>query len=655
MRRIRSISALVLAAALPLCAAVTHIYVGERTDFAGGRSFGAAGPYERFTAKAHFAIDPKLPANQLITDIALAPVNEQGLVEFSADVIILKPRDSRKSNGTILFEVPNRGGQGALSMFNFGQGSSNPGDGYLMDQGYTIIWCGWQPDIPRVSVSGLRLYGPAAKGVKGLVRSEIVVDARTNTASLGDRNHVPYAVVNPEDPALRLTVRDGAMGKKTALPRKSWRIDGDNVVLDSGFEPGRVYELVYTSQDPWIIGLGPTAIRDLIAFFKYGGSPSLLFNGESRFMKRAIGFGTSQSGRFLRAFLFYGFNADEKGRKVFDGVWPHVAGAGRGSFNHRFGQPSRDGHPMLNFFYPTDLYPFSDLPQADGARNEGLLDKAIAAKVAPRIFYTNGSYEYWGRTASLIHTTIDGKQDAPLAPDSRAYLLTGTQHGPAAKIARAGTQNLSNPLDYRWHMRGLLQAMNEWVTSGKEPPASSYPRVDKDQLIAASALQFPKIPGAKFPPPTGPLTAYRVDYGPEFYSKGIVANEPPKVGAPFRTLVPQVDRDGNETSGLRSPEQQVPLGSYTGWNVRDEKVGAAGSFYNMVGSFIPFARTKAQREKAGDPRPSIEERYQGREDYLSKIEAAARRLVPERVILESDIEGIKKQAGDRWDWVMSQP
>ncbi len=640
---------------LPLLAAVTHIYVGERTDFAEGKSFGPAGPYERFTAKAHFEIDPKLPANQLITDISLAPVNERGMVEFSADIIVLKPRDSKKGNGTILFEVPNRGGQGALSMFNFGQGSTGAGDGYLMREGYTVIWCGWQPDIPRANAAGLRLYAPNAKGVKGLVRSEIIVDAKTNSAALGDRNHVPYPVLHPEDPSLRLTVRDGALGKRSTVPRKSWRIDGDNVVLETGFEPGRVYELVYTSQDPWIIGLGPAAIRDLISFFKYGGGPSLLFNGESRFMKRAVGFGTSQSGRFLRAYLYYGFNADEKGRKVFDGVWPHVAGAGRGSFNHRFGQPSRDGHPMLNFFYPTDLYPFTDLPQADGARKEGLLDKAAAANVTPKIFYTNGSYEYWGRTASLIHTSPDGKQDAPLGADSRAFLLAGTQHGPNARIGRNGTQNLANPMDYRWNMRGLLQSMNDWVTAGKEPPASAYPRIDKDQLVAASALQFPKVPGAKLPPASGPLTAYHVDYGAEFATKGIVANEPPKVGAPFRTLVPQVDRDGNETSGLRSPEQQVPLGSYTGWNVRDAKIGAEGALYNMVGSFIPFAKTKAAREKSGDPRPSIEERYKSKDDYLSKIEAAARSLVAQRVILEADIEGIKKQAGERWDWVQSQP
>ncbi len=636
---------------LPLVAAVTQIHVGERTDFADGKSFGSAGAYERITAKAYFEIDPKAPANQLITDISLAPVNSEGMVEFSADIIVLKPRDSKKSNGTILFEVPNRGGQGALSMFNFGQGSTGVGDGYLMQQGYTIIWAGWQPDVPRAS-SGLRLYAPQAKGVKGLVRSEIIVDAKATSAPLGDRNHIPYPVLNPGDPALELTVRDGGLGKKSTVARASWRIDGDKLVLDTGFEPGRIYELVYPSQDPWIIGLGPTAIRDLISFFKYGG-PSMLFNEEFHYMKRAIGFGTSQSGRFLRAYLYDGFNADEKGRKVFDGVWPHVAGAGRGSFNNRFGQPSRDGHPLLNFFYPTDLYPFSDLPQAESGRNEGLLDKAIAAKVTPKIFYTNGSYEYWGRAAALIHSSVDGRQDAPLHSDSRAFLLAGTQHGPAARLVRNGTQNLANPMDYRWAMRGLLQSMNEWVTSGKEPPASSYPRIDKDQLVSLQALQFPKVPGVKLPPALH--RAYHVDYGPEFTSKGITAYEPPRIGAAFPVLIPQVDRDGNETSGLRSPEQQVPLGSYTGWNLRDAKIGAEGTLFNMVGSFLPFARTKAEREKSGDPRPSIEERYKGKDDYLARIEDAAKKLAAQRLILEADIAGIKDQAGKRWDWVLAQP
>jgi hypothetical protein len=631
-------------------AAVTQIYVSERLDFAEGKSFGPAGPYERYTAKANFAIDPKAAANQLITDLRLAPVNAEGLVEFSADIVVLKPRDSKLSNGTILFEVPNRGGQGALSMFNFGQGSTGVGDGYLMSQGYTIIWCGWQPDVPR-SGNGLRLYAPLAKGVSGLVRSEIIVDRKTNSAPLGDRNHIPYAVENPDDPKLQLTVRDGAVGKKSTVARKSWRIVEDNVVLDSGFEPGRVYELVYSSKDPWLIGLGPTAIRDLISFFKYGGE-SMLFNNESGFMKRAIGFGTSQSGRFLRAYLFYGFNADEKGRKVFDGVWPHVAGAGRGSFNHRFGQPSRDGHPHLNFFYPTDLYPFTDLPAVDNGRNEGLLDKAAAANVVPKIFYTNGSYEYWGRAASLIHTTPDGKRDAPLHANSRAFLLAGTQHGANAKPVRNNTQNIANPMDYRWPMRGLLASMNEWVTKDVEPPASAYPRIDKDQLVSAAALQFPNVPGVK--KPTSPMPAYHVDYGAEFASKGIVVNEPPKVGPAFPTLIAQVDRDGNETSGLRSPEQQVPLGSYTGWNFRDAKIGAEGTLYNMVGSFLPFAKTKADREKSGDPRLSIEERYKSKEDFLARIETAAKNLVAARVLLERDIEPIKEQAGKRWDWVVSQ-
>jgi hypothetical protein len=623
-------------------AAVTQIQVGERSDFAQGREFGSAGAYERIAAKAHFAIDPKAPANRLIADIHLAPVNAQGLVEFSADILLLKPRDSKRGNGTILFEVPNRGGQGALGMFNLGQGSTGAGDGYLMEQGYTVIWCGWQPDIPRAS-QGLRLYAPSAKGVKGMVRSEIIVDKKSDTAPLGDRNHIPYAVLDPEDPKLQLTVRDSPLGKRSTVARSAWRIVEDNVVHDAGFEPGRIYELVYPSRDPWIIGLGPAAIRDLISYFKHGGEKDL---------QRAIGFGTSQSGRFLRAYLYYGFNADEHGRKVFDGVWPHVAGAGRGSFNHRFGQPSRDGHPRLNFFYPTDLYPFTDLPQSDGARDEGLLDKAIAQKVTPRIFYTNGSYEYWGRTASLIHTSPDGKKDAPLNADSRAYLLAGTQHGANARPARNGTQNLANPMDYRWTMRGLLAAMNAWISNGDEPPPSAYPRIDKDQLVSPQALQFPQVPGVK--KPTEILKAYRLDYGAQFASKGIVTNEPPKVGAAFPTLISQVDRDGNETSGLRSAEQQVPLGSYTGWNYRDAKIGAEGALFNMVGSFLPFAKTKAEREASGDPRASIEERYKSKDDYLERIEAAARGLVAARVLLERDVEGVKEQAAKRWDWVLAQ-
>lgn len=327
-----------------------------------------------------------------------------------------------------------------------------------------------------------------------------------------------------------------------------------------------------------------------------------------------------------------------------------MAGGGRGSFNHRFAQPSRDGHPFLNMEYPTDIFPFTDETQTDPETglSDGLLVKAEQDKVVPKIFYTNGSYEYWGRSASLIHTSIDGQSDLGLSSNSRAYLLTGTQHGAGTFPPRkSDTQHLSNPNDYRYVMRGLLAAMNGWLKDGKEPPPSQVPRVTKGQLIAPASMQFPKLKGVELP--KRHQRAWRADYGPEFRSHGIVTYEPPKLGKAFPTLVPQVDRDGNETAGIRMPEIQAPLATYTGWNLRDARIGAPAEFFNMTGSFFPLARTKAERERNGDPRPSIEERYASKQAYLGKISEAARALADSGYILPRDIGALEQRASREWD------
>ncbi len=646
--------ALTLAGATCASAAVTRLRLVDRSDVLDGRSFGSAGPYERILAKAHFAVDPKLAANGIITDISLAPRNDAGLVEFAADLYVLKPRDPAKGNGTLLFEVSNRGRKGMLGMFDRASGSLDPstqaefGDNFLLDRGFTLVWLGWQSDVPD-DPGLMRLSTQVAKGVTGLVRAEFVFDRKETLASLADRNHAAYAVADPGDTSIQLTVRDHADSPRRTVPRDRWRFaDATHVEMASGFEPGKLYEVVYRSKDAPLVGLGPAAVRDIIAFFKHDGSPFLL-GDQPHFIKRAIGFGTSQSGRFLRTFLFYGFNADEKGRRVFDGVWAHVAGAGRGSFNHRFAQPSRDGHPFLNTFYPTDIFPFTDLDETDAETGAtgGILSRAAKANVVPKIFYTNGSYEYWGRAASLIHTSPDGKNDAPLAPDTRVYFLAGTQHGANAAPTKHGTQNLANPADYRWPMRALLVAMQAWLAEGKQPPESQYPRIAKDELVPVAAMPFAKIPG--FNTPTRPKLAWRADFGPDFATRGVLSIEPPKVGKPFSVLLPKVDEDNNETSGIRMPELRVPLATYTGWNLRDPSIGAPDELFSMVGSFIPFARTKAERRKTGDPRPSIEERYKDREDYLARAKAAAQELVRGGYLLDSDAAPVVEQCGKLWD------
>ena len=617
---------------VPACsAAVTGIDVTERSDDGG---------YERIVAKVHYAVAPQLAPNRFIADIDLGPRNADGKVEFSSDLYILRPRDPSKRNGTLLVEVPNRGGKGLAVMFNLG-------DQFLLDQGFTLVWVGWELDLPPTP-GLLRAEAPIAtkngKPITGLVRSEWEggdgagsppPTDRVTTISLGDRGMIGYAVADAKDPANKIFVRDTVDGQRRLIPRGDWSFsDPTHVSMASGFEPGKIYEVVYLAKDPAMVGLGPTAVRNAVSYLKYGGvdTPLADFNKD---VFRAIGFGVSQSGRFLRTFVRDGFNQDEKTRRVFDAVWADIAGAGRGGFNARFGQPSRDGHPFFHILYPVDIPPFTD--------EDGLLASVKRTDTVPKIFYTNGSYEYWGRAASLIHTTPDGKKDAPLAKDTRIYFFPGSRHGTGSLPPRhLEAQNLDNTNDYTPGMRALLVALQAWLVEGKQPPASVYPLIappsGKTQLVPVSDYAFPKIPGVAIPHFN--RQAFQLDF----------STEPPKLGPPFPTLVPQVNLDGNETSGILMPEIQVPLASYTGWNLRSPDIGAPDQLYSMAGSWIPFPVTKAEREKLKDPRMSIEERYPTKDVYLEKISAAAQRLVKDGFLLERDMVYLRNRAAQEWDY-----
>lgn len=617
-------------------AAVTRVEIATRADL-------PVDNYERITGKVYFAVDPKLGTNRIITDIALAPRNSQGLVEFSSDLEVWRPKT--KGNGTALVEISNRGGKGLVSMFDMptSRSATDFGNPLLFEQGFTLVWIGWEFDVPNRE-GLLKLYAPVLRGITGLVRSEIIVDQRATSESLGDRSQIPYAVADPD--SATMTVRDGVNGKRTTIARGQWKFSSDmtHVEYPEGFAPARIYEVVYTAQDPAVVGLGPAAVRDYVSYIKQRGIER---QGD---VARAIGFGVSQSGRFLRTFLYYGFNADEQGKRVFDGVWAHVAGAGRGSFDHRFAQPSRDGHPLLNTLYPSDIFPFTDDPETDGGITDSILARARQEGVVPKIFYSNGAYEYWGRAAALIHISLDARKDVAPAPETRVYFIAGAQHGPNAQPTRTVTQNRANPTDYRFAMRALLIDMNSWVTNGTAPPDSKIPRIGKDELVAPGALNFPKIPGIALPKEA--YLAWHLDFGPEFRSKGLVTMDPPNVGAPFPVLVPRVNSDGNETAGIRLPEQMVPLATYTGWNLRDPKIGAPDVIYNMVGSFIPFAKTRAEREASGDPRLSIEERYKDKEAYLRQVKEAAVALSGAGFLLKEDVDKVAAKAGARWDSIM---
>jgi hypothetical protein len=657
----------ILASALlasPASARVVRIDIASRSEVLDGKPFGASGAYEKIFGRIHFAVRPENPHNRVIVDLEGAPRDAGGEVRFSADLFILRPRDARKGNGALFLEVPNRGGRAMLSVVNGATASPDPtadsdfGDGWLMRQGYTLAVIGWQPDIiddPTL----LRLYAPVARNrdgsrIEGLLRDDFSVSQRSGDIPLGHLivgkiGGQEYPVAAPDDPRNTLTVRDAPTGRRRVIPRSRWRfahmVGGKLVAsnrhlhLDSGFEPGKLYELVYVVRDPVVVGLGLAAVRDFASYVKYD-------RGAVVTAKRAYAAGISQCGRFLRHFLWAGFNADERGRQVLDGVLAHVAGAGRGSFNHRFAQPSRDSQPWSALFYPTDLFPFTDLPHRDPVTGEraGLLDRALAERVAPKIFYTNTSYEYWGRAAALIHVTPDGQRDAAIPDNVRVYTFSGLQHFSRPFPPERGTGDLKsrhrqNPNPVRWFWRAMIASMNTWVRDGALPPPSAHPRLADRTLVPLSRLRFPRLDGVSVP--RSPVRAWHLDFGPA-WAKGIITRHPPAVGRPFPLLVSQVDRDGNDIGGVRLPQLRVPLATYTPWNLRDPSIGAPRQMVSFLGSYLPFARTRADR-------PSIAERYRSRDEYMRRFRAAALDLVVQRWLLAEDVPALMERAAQEWD------
>jgi hypothetical protein len=632
---------LVLASQAP--AAVRSVEITARTPIVAG--------YERITGRVHFGLNPKLAANRIVRDLEFAPLNDAGEVECAADFEILQPQDASKGNGTILFEVSNRGGKGMLSRFDFARGANDFGDQWVLQQGYTLVWLGWEWDIPASNRNALHFtaphFRPDALPAAGLVRSEFTPEKSATVMTLGDRTQDAIPVSKP----LALYVRQGTDSAPKQVPAASWTVgaEGRSVEMHGGFEAGMLYEFVYQGKDPVIAGAGLAAMRDWVSFLKFGGQIAG-WTGREASLKRAIGFGISQSGRLLREFLYDGFNIDESGRKVFDGVWADVAGAGRGSFNFRYAQPSRDGWPYLNAFYPTDLFPFTDTDETDPVthRTGSLLANASAANVTPKIFFTNDSSEYWGRAASLIHIDADGSRDAAISADTRIYFNAGVQHMPRSlPLIKQGTQYLMNPMDHRPIQRALLANMQAWIKDGAAPPPSVYPKFSENQLTPLAGLKFPAIAGVTTP--QHPRSARRLDFGDEFETRGIILQEPPKVNGVFPVLVPQTDADGIDLGGIRLPEAAVPLATLTGWNLRAPERGASAELAEFYGSIFPFAKTKEARIAGHDSRLSIAERYTNREEYLKRVNAAADDLVKRRFVLPQDHDFIVDRAMHLWD------
>ena len=653
---------------------LVRLDITARRPFAGGQTFGAVGAYEQLDGSAHFAVDPFHADNAVIADIALAPRNAAGGVEFTSDFRIIKPVDHDHGNGRLLLDVLNRGKELALKNINSAPDAPpaadpHPGNGFLMRRGYSLVWCGWQHDVP--DAPGLfRCAVPNAVNPDGApVSGRIVVAFQptfaADTQFLSDREHRPYPANHLESWDSVLTVQDYKDGPETIIPRANWAFarmvdgrripDAAHITLDGGFAPGKVYRVLYETSAAPVVGLGLLATRDLAAWLRYAPADTAgVANPLAGAVGRAYAFGRSQSGRFLRQFLYLGLNRDESGRIVFDGMLPNVAGGKMGEFNVRFGQPSSLSNRSVN-----NLPPFLDLTP-DGA--DGILAAATRRGVAPKIIYTNTSSEYWGGHGALAHLTPYGGADATLPDGVRSWLFAGTQHAPASlpisdtnpDTGARGVQPL-NYVDYRPLLRAALHHLDQWVTHNEPPPDNRYPRFADGTLINAAdtADFFGALPGVAFPAHLKAIR--RLDFGPD---RAIPTQIPPAVGESYPCLVSALDADGNETGGIRLPAIAVPLATYAGWNVRHPTIGGAGQTLaaggTLTGSAIPFAPTRAARRAAADPRPSIEERYASRAEYLERVREHAAALANAGYLLDEDIPTLTTQAAAVYDAIMGK-
>jgi hypothetical protein len=644
------IASVIAAAPGPTRAEVSRIEVASRAAVLDGKSFGDTGPYEKITGKVYFSVDPANPHNTGIVDLDKAPRNASGRVEFSTDLYVLAPKDAARANGVAFFDVLNRGRKNILRDFNRAASALDPttaaelGDGFLMRQGYTLVWIGWQFDIPRrgglMGLEAPPVLDPAGP-ITGRVSTTFTPNTADPTYPLDDLGRyadtTAYPPVDPSSAANILTVRDGFLGSPQTISRDRWqfgRVKDGQVVPDisalhlkDGFAPGHVYELSYEAKGAVVAGLGFAALRDMASAVKHErGGPIAT--------PRVYAFGPSQDGRFLREFLYEGFNADEQGQRAFDGVIAQIAGAARGGdFNSRFARPNGAG------FFVASLFPFLDLDQRDPitGKIDGLLTH-LQPDQRPKVFYTNTPGEYWGagRAAALLHTSLDGREDANVPDDVRIYLIAGTQHVPGGYLPSQGPgRQKPNPNEYAWALRALLVAMDRWVRDDSAPPPSAHPRLSDHTLVPREKIDFPAIPGVRSPLTIPP--GYRADLAG------------PPSAHPLPLLVPQVDGDGNELAGIRLPDIEVPLATYTGWNFRSPSIGQPTELLPLTGSYIPLPLTRAAREAAGDPRLSIEERYGSRARYQALVSDRGAALVKEGYLLGEDLATVVDRALARWD------
>ena len=633
-----------------------EIQVNAVEPFAEGKSFGEAGSYLRIRGVAKGELDPAAPENRVIVDLDKAPRNARGLVEYETDFFILRPTDPSRTNAVLVYDVTNRGSKRIFQLLDDApsapvDAANDPktvreaGLGFSLGRGYSLVWSGWDPGAPPAN-NGLGGRFPTAmesgRPIAGRIRHEFHIGTRA--PGKGDIVRLSYPAVSTDTRQARLTVRDRESDSRIDVPAQSWEFADTRSIrlLPQGslFAPFKIYELWYEATGSKVLGIGFATVRDLVSFLRYeaadrnGTRNPLIAEGaptDRTGIRHALAFGVSQSGRFLRHFLELGMNDDGHGRRVFDGVMSHVAGAGKVFANHRFGMPGRTATQHEDRLYPENWFPFGNAVTTDPfSRETGTILQGRPTD--PLIIETNSSTEYWQKGASLVHTDPAGGSDTDLPANVRVYMIAGTQHGgrPGADPSPGPCVNPRNPHSATPALRALFAALEEWVTKGTAPPPSRVPRVADGTAVMAEDVRMPAVPGFAVAPGANPIVP-PVDW----------VDPPARIDNVYGARVCAVDADGNEIAGIRLPPIAVPLGTYTGWNVYRAQ---PAELADRDGSLIPFARTKEEREAARDPRLSLEERYGTREDYVSKVSAAAEALVAEGLLLPADADAYVKAA-----------
>lgn len=660
-------------------ATVERFEISENRPAFGGTSFEGVGSYQLIRAKAHVRVAPGHAANRGIVDLALAPRDPQGGVLYTADVVILRPRDASKARRVMIAEVPNRGMPVALHGLNGGnamrdlmsmlQGSSigaaystatAAGDGFLYRRGYTLVWVGWQASLPPVAAL-LGADFPVATGngkpITGRVETTAVFDTNEPVSTIA----LPYPIATGSEGEAVLTVRARPGALPRVMPRNSWRFEGDRKVSvdrPHDMDAGALYQLVYTAKDPEIAGLGFAATRDIITFLRRGqadasgaanpledlrAAPCALSDHaacaatQGDAVDVVIGIGASQSGRYLRDMVWQGFNDDGAGQRVFDGVLVHAAGARRSFTNRRWAEPGRFSRQHEDPLVYGNQFPFAygELKDPVTGRRDGLLATCARTGTCPRIFHIDGSSEFWNAGASLVFNDGAG-HDMPIPGNVRAYMLAGAPHAPG--LVNASSLLPPNPLEGSATMRALMVAMDEWVSAGIEPPASRWPTVSKGELAPPgdqAAIGFPTLAAIPFYGTANPVVV--TDFG-------VVPPRPDQSRA-WQVLVPITDADGNDRAGIRLPQVAFPEGTYLGWNPRKEGY-AKGNLSFVFGGYVPFASTREERLANKDPRLSLAERYTSAAALQDQRMDAKRQLIADRLYLDADMQGLPRTLPD---------